>query len=399
MASKINPAAKKAILIGAMCAISYFAVYIARNILSAVSPSLLEGGFFQKEEIGSLSSAYFIAYAVGQLINGAIGDKIKAKYMISFGLFLAGVSNVIFPFIIAFKPVTLTAYAASGFFLSMIYGPMTKIIAENTEPHHATRCSLGYTFASFFGSPAAGILAVFLSWQAVFVTSGAILFLMASVCFAAFTIFERRGFIKYNQYDRPKSNDKTEGIRVLVQHRIIRFSIVSIITGVVRTTVVFWMPTYFNDYLGYKSEDSAFIFTISTLIISLSAFIAVFIYEHLKRNMDLTILLSFISAVLFFTLVFFINRPILNVIFLVLAVLSSNCAASMLWSRYCPSLRDTGMVSSATGFIDFVSYMAASASSKIFGGIVDTIGWSGLILIWIGLMIAGVVTMLPGRKI
>ncbi len=398
MSKKISPAAMKAILIGSMCSISYFAVYVARNILSAVSPFLIDIGYFNEDGIGTLSSLYFITYAVGQLINGAVGDKIKAKYMICFGLSLAGICNAVFPFIATNQIAAYAAYAISGFFLSMIYGPMTKIIAENTEPHHATRCSLGYTFASFFGSPSAGMLAAFLTWQSVFITSAAVLFFMATVCFLAFTLFERRGYIKYNQYDRPKSEDRVEGIRILIKHRIIRFSLVSIITGVVRTTVVFWLPTYFAKNLGYSEEDSALIFTAATFVISLTAFVSVFMYESLKRNMDLTMLISFISAVVFFLLVFLFHHPILNVVFIVLAVMGSNCAATMLWSRYCPSLRDTGMVSGATGFIDFVSYMAASASSKLFGEAVNTIGWSGLILIWMGLMITGVIVMLPIKK-
>lgn len=81
---------KNAILLGTLCSISYFAVYVARNILSAVSPQMLESGFSEKY-IGMASSLFFAVYAVGQLINGQIGDKIKARYMISFGLILAGI--------------------------------------------------------------------------------------------------------------------------------------------------------------------------------------------------------------------------------------------------------------------------------------------------------------------
>jgi predicted aldo/keto reductase-like oxidoreductase len=48
----------------------------------------------------------------------------------------------------------------------------------------------------------------------------------------------------------------------------------------------------------------------------------------------------------------------------------------MLWSRYCPSLYETGMVSTATGFLDFVSYMSAALASTIFTGLVKHIGFS-----------------------
>ena len=114
--------------------------------------------------------------------------------------------------------------------------------------------------------------------------------------------------------------------------------------------------------------------------------------------MDLTILLSFLLSALAFLCVFFLKDPTVNIIFMVLGILANNCASSMLWSRYCPSLRDTGMVSSATGFLDFCSYMAASASSKIFANAVGSIGWGGLILIWFILMGLGVIVALPWRK-
>ena len=96
---------------------------------------------------------------------------------------------------------------------------------------------------------------------------------------------------------------------------------------------------------------------------------------------------------------YFVKIPVLNIVFLVLGVLSSNCASTMLWSRYCPSLRDTGMVSFATGFIDFVSYMAAAAANLIFANAASVIGWGNLILVWLGLMVIGVLLMIPYRKL
>ena len=115
--------------------------------------------------------------------------------------------------------------------------------------------------------------------------------------------------------------------------------------------------------------------------------------------MDLSLLLMFSGAAVFFVLTYFIRLPLLNVLFIVLAIMSSNAAASILWSIYCPSLRDTGMVSTATGFLDFVSYMAAAIANLVFSNAVSAIGWGNLILIWIALMIVGVLVALPfGRK-
>ena len=120
--------------------------------------------------------------------------------------------------------------------------------------------------------------------------------------------------------------------------------------------------------------------------------------EKLKQNLDLSIFLFFGVSALCFLGVFFISQPVINMALMVIAMIFSNCASSLMWSRYCPSLYDTGMLSSATGFLDFCSYMAASISSKLFAGAVGTIGWSNLILVWTGLMACGVLLAIPRRK-
>lgn len=388
---------RNAIIIGGMCALAYLAVYFARNILSAVSPQIIELGVLSTVNVGRLSSVYFVTYAAGQLINGIIGDRIKTKYMISVGLAMAGVCNLLFATWANRPHAAFVAYGMTGFFLAMIYGPMTKLVAENTDPIYATRCSLGYTFSSFFGSPLAGLFAVGFHWKTVFFISSIALVCMAAICFSVFHTLERRGIIQYGRYTPPKSEGGS--LRVLFRHHIVKFTLISVITGVVRTTVVFWLPTYLSQHLGFSSERAALLFTVATLIISSSAFIAVFVYERLHNNLDLTILLAFISAAVCFLLVYLLPQPTVNIVFMIGGILSSNCAASMLWSRYCPSLRDTGMVSGATGFLDCVSYIAAAVSSTLFANAASTIGWQGLILVWLALMVGGILTALPYHKL
>ena len=396
MLKNLRPAAKNAIMLGGMCCLSYLAVYIARNVLSAVTPSLISNGIFSETQIGTLSSVYFIAYAVGQLINGIIGDKIKAKYMISAGLVLAGIFGIVFVILREQTWAATAVYAFTGFLLSIVYAPMTKVVAENTEPVHAERCSIGYTFASFFGSPVAGLLAGGLIWSGVFNVSGIILIMMGVLFFISFNIFERKKIVQYNNYTRPKSEGGS--VKVLFKRKIVKFTVVSIITGIVRTTVVFWMPTYFSQYLGFTPEQSANIFAVATFVISFSAIIALMIYEKLGRNIDAVLFGSFIISAVCFLALFIVRSPIFNICIFILAVLASNSATTMLWSVYCPSLKDTGVISSATGFLDFASYIAAAVSTNLFANAVNSIGWGNLILVWFGLMVVGVLISLPIKR-
>ncbi|MBE7014206.1 MAG: MFS transporter [Ruminococcaceae bacterium] len=94
---------------------SYLACYYARNILSAVSPKMVESSQFTLEFIGLMSTINMLTYASGQLLNGALGDFIKAKYMVSGGLILSAVCNFIIPF--SSYNMILFSYSLSGFFL------------------------------------------------------------------------------------------------------------------------------------------------------------------------------------------------------------------------------------------------------------------------------------------
>ena len=52
-----------AIYIGMLCSVAYLAVYFARNLLGAVTPEMLEGGYTE-QYIDKVSSAYFVYYAL-----------------------------------------------------------------------------------------------------------------------------------------------------------------------------------------------------------------------------------------------------------------------------------------------------------------------------------------------
>jgi len=395
----ISKNAWNAIRITLLCFLTYLSVYFAKNTLSAVSPQMLENGVITQQALGAFSSTYFICYAVGQLINGMLGDKIKARYLICTGVVMAGVSLILFLQLLATPMLARIAYGFTGFFLSMIFAPLTKMVAENTDPIYTPRCHLFYSYAAYLGSPMAGLMASLFPWNTVFFAVICALFLMGSLCFFLFWLFEKKGIIQFNHASKQEKIRKKQGVKesvhILLKHRIVRFALVALITGVIRTTVVFWMPVYISDNLGFGADRASSIFAAASLILSFNAFVAVFVYERLKRNMDKTILLAFSSAAIAFLMVYAVRVPVLNVVFLVLGVLCSNCASSMLWSRYCPGLRATGLVSTATGFLDFVSYMAASAASSIFANAVERIGWGNLILVWVGLMVAGVFVIFP----
>lgn len=390
---KISIKAKNAILLGTLCSTSYLAVYVARNILGAVTPKMTAEAF-SLDYIGKITAIYLLSYAFGQLINGSIGDFIKAKYMISIGLLSAGLANFMFVQLSDHPGISMIAFGWTGFSLSMIYGPMTKMVAESTDLIYATRCSLGYTFASFFGSPLAGLVATFASWQTTFNISSVMLIIMATICFACFSAFEKRGIVKYGTTEKGKERQKKD-YKKLFKRNIVKFSGVAMLTGIIRTSFVGFLTAYFCDYLKYSENHSATIFSIATFIISFTTFIAIFAYEKLKRNVHICILIFFSVSAVFFFAAYFITSPIVNIALIIIAIMASNASSTMLWSVYCPSLRDTGLVSGITGFLDFLSYVSAACASLLISQIVEIVSWQNIVFIMSALMAVGAIICIP----
>ena len=388
---------RQAISIGSISSILYLFVYVVRNVLSAIAPQMIEAGVFTTEFVGKMSSVFFISYAIGQLINGILGDKIKSRNMICLGLWLAGISHFVIIYTTDGLLATCALYGVTGFFLSMVYAPLTKVIAENVELIYAERCTLGLSFATLLGSPLAGILATIFDWKMVFGISSGMMVLMGVVAYVFYLHYERKGIIVHNRF--AKSTKQSGGqVKVLFEREIVKFTVVSALTGIIRTSVVFWLPTYISQYLGFTASKATVIFTVATLFISFSAFLAMVIYERLRRNMTIAMIIFFGISTLSFAGAFLIKQSAVNIILMISAIIFANCASNMLWSVYCPSLRDTGMVSAATGFLNFVSYMSASISNTIFGNAVSVIGWGKLVFVWFALMAVGVILMIPFKK-
>ena len=254
------------------------------------------------------------------------------------------------------------------------------------------------SFAALLGTPIAGLIAGLFVWKTSFFIVTIALWLMGSLYFLAISALEKAGTINYRQYVRKKEQKQKKGVQILLRRRIISFTVISALTGIVRTSVIFWLPTYISQYLGFPSDTAAFIFTVATAAVSVSTFVAVYIYECLHRNMNLTILLSFAVASVSFAALFFVKMPFLNVILIVIAVMASNSASAMIWVVYCPGLRDTGMVSTATGYLDFISYMAGAVSNVVCANAVSAIGWGSILLVWAGLMSFGLAISIPAVK-
>ncbi len=66
--------------------ITYAAFYLGRVNLSVALPGIMGEFGLTKTNMGVVLSALFMMYAIGQFINGQLGDKLNSRKIITIGL-------------------------------------------------------------------------------------------------------------------------------------------------------------------------------------------------------------------------------------------------------------------------------------------------------------------------
>ena len=376
---------QKAWRIGSFCIATYLASYVTRNILSVSTPEMIKEAFFTKEYTGLLSSICFIFYAVGQLINGFIGDRVHPKYMIIMGLGISSGSTFVIP-IFDNRILHFTAFALIGFGLSMLRGPLMKVISENTAATHARMICTLFSMAGFAGPLIASILSIFFKWRAVFTATGVISVIITVLAVAAITTLEKRGEIKFV----PKYDKGIAGIlNVFKLEDFIFYMLISSIGEIAGSSITFWIPTYTTEHLGFSNDAASTIYSVVSFSTLFTPFITLLIYEKLIRNGIKLALVMYVISAVFFIAVRFTAAPVLNVSMLIIAKVAAAAASSIVWSAYIPGLARSGKVSSANGVIDAAGYAMASLANVLFSTFVGRLGWGGVVNMWYIIMLIG----------
>jgi OPA family sugar phosphate sensor protein UhpC-like MFS transporter len=82
------------ILVMTAITLGYGIAYMCRLGLSVVKKPIIDGGLFTADQLGTIGSSIFYAYAFGKLINGFLADHANIKKFLAFGVLLSALINI-----------------------------------------------------------------------------------------------------------------------------------------------------------------------------------------------------------------------------------------------------------------------------------------------------------------
>lgn len=413
---KINQGATRLFL---LCFISYACSYIGRKNFSACLPAMIADGFLTKTVGGYITTAYMIVYGAGQLINGIIGSRVKPKYMIGIGLLGAGICN----YLMGLSPSSAmlpVIWAFNGLFHSMLWSPIIRIFTDQLPKEKrsaagtniSASCSIGAVLA--FMIPA--VVLRFGNWRAVFFVSAGVLLLTFLIWVVGNGSLRR--FIKMMEdaslAERQALFAKAEAGSTLKHHKL-KHSLPSVIiasglwlmlfslvcNGALRDAVESWAPTFLSEQFNLDGSIAALISVIIPMISLTGTYIAHWLHEKMIHNEIYTACIMFVVASIC-VVGLYLTREISAVtcaFFMAISITAMWGANHMFLTLIPYHFAQMGLSAAVTGFLNSVIYLSTAICSGVYGFLAEKMGWNVLILLWMGVGVAGILFCILGGKL
>ncbi len=391
----VKAALKKSAVLGISCFLAYAACYMGRNILSTMLPQMIEKKVYDRDALAAMGSAFLITYGLGQLVNGLAGNKISAKYMVFTGLSITGILTILFPLFNS-QILGLLIWGVCGFLCSMLWGPLSKLVGENTSAEVGRIILTLLTVASIAGTGVTYFLAILSSrsgnWKSGFFLTGILILIISILWLIANWYMERKGIVK-NPVLTGKANKSEDTVKQLLQNGFIAMTVVTMLNGVVRNAVAFWIPTFISERFHVSSGSAAAISSILPFVNLGGTLLSLYLCRFFKNDEKRTLSVLFVFSTLMFAVMYLLNGRgmALNIAALFAASAAMTGGCNMIFSFYVLNFTHTGKISGITGFLDFSSYVSASLASLLFSSLISSFGWNPIVGIWALTTLLGVV--------
>ena len=353
-------------------------------------------GFLTESKAGSINTIFFISYAIGQLINGYLGDRLRADRLILIGTLLSGLCNLLMGVCPTYHLMPWI-WAVNGYSLSMLWAPMLRLFANQMEPDDCTRytvhmsssCSVGAVGASLLCS----LLVAVVGWRSAFFVSALCLLLPGLFWWISCPRILSVQKVPKSIASKPASTDSSFSAIFWTLPMLISMVII-LIQGMLRDGVASWVPTMITTEFHTAPSLSILMSSLLPIITLVGPYAAHGVPKHWKLNEAATSFVFFTFTVLaLFIIRISMQAPVGISVTAFAVVTASMEAVNMMFLSIMPlRYAAQGKTSTVSGLFNFITYVGSALSAYTAGLIVERYGWISAISVW--LLMAGIAMLL-----
>lgn len=367
----------------------YLFFYTGRHNFGWASHQLAETLHISFEKIGWISFAMLAGYALGQMINGNLADRVSPKHMIATGGLLSVTANILISFSNDYVTI-LVLWCLNGYFQSMAWAAGSRIIANWWRDGNKGLAYGLYTMSAGLSSVVTYLFSILLveeNWRAVFRIP--VLFLAGAVII--FFIFVRNAPL---HHEAEKNAGETrpgwkEAYAAALGNK--RFLIVCLALGfqsMARYALIFWIPLYFLSATFEDAPSKVWISMLLPMGMAAGALAFGFISDKVFRgNRMFSIFAGMTTCCLFSALIYFLDvKSGVTIGALVFCAGFFSYGPQANFWPLAPELLGQRYVGTGTGIMNMAAYVFAAIGEPLMGKVIDATGSKAVMFLVVALI-------------
>ncbi|NLY96856.1 MAG: MFS transporter [Clostridiaceae bacterium] len=386
---------KRTLLFTSLCCLVYFSSYMTRiNYGAAVAEIILSLGI-TKAMASMAVTGSFITYGAGQIFSGVVGDHIKPKTMIFFGLLVTSLCNAVMSTLSNVYVMTVI-WCINGFAQSMLWPPLTRIMSENLSADEYRK-----TCTAVSVSASAATISIYLivplcitlsGWRSVFILSAA--FAVVSGLVWVFSVDKLTVASQESNEERNAKPALSFGhfLTFVLRSGLLPVVTVIFLHGILRDGITTWMPSYINDIYRFGTSLSILNTAILPVFSSISFLIASRLFQAVKNEVKASAILWIVGLFCSFLLIFvYKSQAVVSVLMMAILTGCMHGINLLLIGVFPARFKNSGRVSSASGILNAFTYGGSALSSYGIAALSDHFGWQITIITWCAIALLGTV--------
>ena len=392
--------------------VTYASFYLLRVNISIAMPEIMKEFSLTKTNMGLVLSSLFLLYAIGQFINGQLGDKLNSRRIITFGLLSSAILNIIFGFSGGILGLMIVIWGLNGYFQSMGWGPTVKAMANwfpiKVRGQISGRLGTSYILGGALSWLLAGTIIKYFNWRFTFWFPSIVCIFIAIHWFIrARNAPEEVGLPSLEEQEKGIENTEIRKdthigfgntLKITLLNPYIWFAAFGLFgLNIVRYGFMSWAPTFMFEEQGATISIAAYKAIAFPVAGGLGAIFAGWASDKIFKNRRAPV--AFIMLVLLaiscylYRIVPGDNWVISLIILLFIGFFTFGPHVLMV-AAIPADFGSRKAASSVTGFIDAMGYLGASLTGVGTGYLIEKFSWDAGFCFWIfGAIFAAIMTL------
>lgn len=367
--------------------LTYMISYMTRINYGAVILEIENATQMSKTLLSMAITGSAITYGTGQIISGICGDRISPKKLISYGLILTVLMNLLLPF--CQSPYQMLAvWCVNGFAQSFMWPPMVRLMSAlftmETYKKASVRVSWGSSVGTILVYLLSPLMIATVGWKAVFWGS--------ALCGVVMILIWNRFCCDIDREPVQKGNGSAKaGWRIVFSPLMLAVMLAIVMQGMLRDGVTTWMPTYISETYHLSSVISILTSVILPIFSILCYEAAARLYrKYFKNPLQCAGVIFAVSTVA--ALVLYLSTGQNAAASAGFAALLTGCMHGVNVILICmipPFFQKYGNVSTVSGVLNSCTYIGSALSTYGTAFLAEHFSWNTTILAWMLIALIG----------